>query len=112
LSHAAANSYKSLLGYEKIIESGGEAVQKGFNTPTVKGTNSIGSSAVDLFNEGGIVSHLANKIGGINAVSGLYDSFQINLPGSSRDILNLPRMPDAAYLTYIGFYNQIKCPLC
>jgi hypothetical protein len=21
-------------------------------------------------------------------------------------------MPDAAYLTYIGFYNQIKCPLC
>ena len=117
LSFTSANAYKSVVGYEITIESGGEAVQKGFNSPPVKGANNIGVQGypVDLgslFNEGGVVSRLTNKIGGINAISGLHDTFQINLPGASRDILNIPGMPVAAYVTYIGLYNQIKCPLC
>jgi hypothetical protein len=116
-SFAAANAYKSLVGYEVTIESGGEAVQKGYNTPPVKGANNIGiqGKAVNpksLFNEGGVVSRIANKIGGINAVSGLHDTFQINLPGASRDLLNIAGMPVAAYFTYFGLYNQIQCPLC
>jgi hypothetical protein len=116
-SFAAANAYKSLVGYEVTIESGGEAVQKGFNSPPVKDANNIGiqGKAVDpksLFNEGGAVSRIANKIGGINAISGLHDTFQINLPGASRDLLNIPGMPVAAYFTYFGLYNKIQCPLC
>jgi RHS repeat-associated protein len=116
-SFAAANAYKSLVGYEVTIESGGEAVQKGFNSPPVKDANNIGiqGKAVDpksLFNEGGAVSRIANKIGGINAISGLHDTFQINSPGASRDLLNIPGMPVAAYFTYFGLYNKIQCPLC
>jgi len=117
LSFAAATIYKNVVGYEVTIESGGEAVQKGFSSPPVKGANNIGTQgeALDssgLFNEGGVVSRAVNKIAGINAIAGMHDVFQTSLPGVSRDILNIPGMPVAAVFTYISFYNQIQCPYC
>ena len=52
-----------------------------------------------LFNEGGVVSRMANHIPGVNAVAGLHDVFQINLNGWSRNALNVPGMFVAAPIT-------------
>ena len=55
-----------------------------------------------------------NKIGGVNAVAGLHDTFQINLTDNFyiRDILNVPGMPIVAAITYASLYSNIQCPMC
>lgn len=117
LSFVASQYYKSSVGFEVTSESGGEAVQKGYNTPPIKGAINIGvqGGPVDpngMWNEGGIVSRAANKVGGINAVAGMHDSWQTQLPDTAREILNVPLMPVAGAITYMALYNDIKCPAC
>lgn len=117
VSFIASKYYKSAVGYEASTESGEEAVKKGYRTPPVKGANNIGvqGGSVDpngMWNEGGIVSRALNKIGGINAVAGMHDSFQIQLQDTAREILNVPLMPVAGALTYMALYNDISCPAC
>ena len=117
LSFATASFYKAVVGYEVTVESGGDAIEKTPNSPPVKGANNIGTQGKPLdpnglFNEGGKISTVLNKIGGLNAVAGMHDTFQINLPGISRDVLNVPGMPLASAITYLGLYNDIQCPLC
>ncbi len=58
------------------------------------------------------MSEALNKFGGVNAVAGLHDVFQINLDGKLRDILNVPGMPIAAAVTYLSLYPQVQCPMC
>ena len=64
--------------------------------------------------EGGPLSEALNKVGGINAVAGLHDVFQISLSDKYyvRDILNVPGMPIAAAVTYASLYSKIQCPMC
>lgn len=118
LSFVASQYYKSAVGFEVTCESGGEAVQKGWNSPPVKGAINIGvqkPGPIDpdsWFNEGGRVSRAANVVPGINAVAGMHDSWQIQLPDTARDILNVPTMPIAGAITYLANYNNIKCPNC
>lgn len=66
------------------------------------------------WNEGGIISRMANYIPGINAVSGLHDVFQITLDrlgNSMRDIFNVPGMLPAAALTYTGLMSDTRAAL-
>lgn len=117
VSFVATEYYKSAVGYEVTSESGGEAVQKTYTQPPVKGANNIGTQGEPLdpngwFNEGGKVSRFLNHIYGINAVAGMHDSFQIQLQTTARDILNVPLMPVAGAITYVALYNSIKCTTC
>ena len=68
----------------------------------------------DFLSEGGPLSEALNKLGGVNAVAGLHDVFQISLSDKFyiRDILNVPGMPVAAALTYASLYSKIQCPMC
>ena len=70
--------------------------------------------SVFFSSEGGPLSEALNKVGGINAVAGLHDVFQISLSDKYyvRDILNVPGMPIAAAVTYASLYSKIQCPMC
>ena len=91
---------------------------KSYDSYPVKGANNIGftpekfSCKTSIFNEGQSVSRALNKVGGINAVAGLHDIFQLKLPDALRSTLNVPGMPVAAVVTYAALYSQIECPLC
>ena len=76
--------------------------------------NNIGTQGgpPSFWSEGGPLSESLNKFGGINAVAGLHDVFQINLKGNLRDILNVPGMPIAAAITYLSLYPNVQCPMC
>ena len=56
------------------------------------------------WHEGGRVSLAANQVPGVNAVSGLHDTFQIRLDQwggrFARIALNVPGMPPVAVITY------------
>lgn len=112
LFKAAPKAYESLVGYELDLSPGGDAVQKGYEQPPVKGANNIGTQGEllnpdCLFCEGGIVSRAANQIPGINAIAGMHDVMQINTPGIWRDIFNVPAMAVAGAFTYGAALGQV-----
>ena len=142
LTFGAGQAYQKIVGYEASYDSGGPAANKGYRTPPVQGANNIGTQGgppsffrfVFVFmsivlgviiliffyfwacflSEGGPLSEALNKVGGVNAVAGLHDVFQISLSDKFyiRDILNVPGMPVAAALTYASLYSKIQCPMC
>jgi hypothetical protein len=67
---------------------------------------------VFFYSEGAKASRILNSVGGINAVAGMHDTFQIHLPYPWRDILNIPGVPVAAAITYAALYSNIQCPMC
>ena len=125
LSSGMSMAYTKIVNYKITYESGGPAVKKGLNDPPVEGANNIGTIEKTIteikilgfeinidWTEGGPLSEFLNKIPGINAVAGMHDVFQSKMNGNIRDILNVPGMPIAAAMTYVGLYSQIQCPMC
>lgn len=103
--------YNSIVRYDVDMGPGGKAVDKPnpLDMP-VKGANNFGKAGkVDpesWFGEGGMLSRVANQIPSINAISGMHDVFQVKLQewGGvwTRNIFNVPGMPLAAGMTWMG----------
>jgi len=112
VSSASARAlYNKLVHYDVTWAKGGAAVLKKPGDPPVPLANNIGVQGGPLnpnglFNEGGIVSRLANQIPGTNATAGMHDVFQINLNRLGGPplgwTLNVPGMLPAAALTYMS----------
>jgi len=101
-------AYRQVVGYDATWRQGGSAVPKESLSYPVEGANNIGTVTQEVrsnawWSEGGIVSRALNVVPGVNAVAGMHDVFQIKLEqwggGLSRNVLNIPGMPIAAYLT-------------
>ncbi len=106
---AAKSFYESVVQYEVDPASGVDAVQKGPQTPPIRGANNIGTqgqSPGSCFGcEGGPLSRFLNRIPGINAVSGLHDWIVTRFPDTSFmratfGPINIPSMIPAALITY------------
>ncbi|MCP4746644.1 MAG: hypothetical protein GY874_10975 [Desulfobacteraceae bacterium] len=102
------NLYIKMVRYDVKWEPGGPAQKKRSTEYPIDGANNIGVQGFSpdpksLWNEGGIVSRVANQIPGVNAIAGLHDVFQIEidlaLGNTARNVLNVPGMPIAAALT-------------
>jgi len=111
------NLYEYAVGYKVDPSSGGPAASKGPNDRPVEGANNVGyqgNTEYSILNEGNAFSNWLNKIPGVNAIAGMHDIFQINMPDKFfvRDVLNVPGMPVAAVMTYSALYNTIQCPMC
>ncbi len=116
-SASARALYNKLVHYDVTWEKGGAAVAKGPGDRPVKGANNVffatKSPNPNSFccDEGSFMSRLANLGPGINATSGMHDTFQNHLDswGGALGVgttlgwaLNVPGMPPAAALTYMS----------
>jgi len=117
LSDMARFSYRKIVGYDSTLASGGRTAKKGFDTYPVEGANNFGTQGEtltgdywrDFFKEGGALSLQANRLPGVNAVSGVHDVFQVRLGGVgsiARNVFNVPGMIPAAGLTYASLMTD------
>ncbi len=107
---AMEHIYTSIVGYDVDANAGGDAVRKGDTQVPNIGRNNIGTQGNPVpkpsdwqywltAREGSLLSKALNLIPGVNAVSGVHDTFQINLDGMWREVLNVPGMVPAVFIT-------------
>jgi RHS repeat-associated protein len=108
---AIPDVYEKFVGYELDIRPGEGVVQKMDDTMPQRGRINFGIQGRPITDpcllcENGPVAHVANRVWGIDAVSGLHDVMQISMDSIYRDIFNVLLMPLAAAVTYTGFIGQ------
>lgn len=110
--------YNNVVNYDTELGPGGEAVNKRPLDLPVRGAINIGTAGTvdpsSWWGEGGIVSRALNYVPGVNAVSGMHDTFQVGLDrltnstdGLARNILNIPGMLPAAVITYSALGSNL-----
>ncbi|NKB16703.1 MAG: hypothetical protein HC774_07330 [Sphingomonadales bacterium] len=113
LSGASAGSeyaYREIVKYGSEWRPGeGEAVKSEKSMPN-QGKNNVGifspdpakiKYALTSAKVNSPLSRFLNQIPGVNAVAGMHDVFQAQLPDNwVRNAINIPRMPVAATMTY------------